>query len=190
MTQTPVRLKNRTLAAVLAFLVPGLGHAYQGRWGKAILYFVCIYGLFFGGLALGQWRILYWRWISPLAEPERFCYWYVLQAMTGLAALPALVQATLQHYGLDPILWGYAVDPPSDLLNGLYPSLGKIVELGYIYTEAAGLLNILAIFDAYEGPALRDDPEEAAVATASASDTPAPATGPAAVEPSKAEAGA
>ena len=44
-------------------------------------------------------------------------------------------------------------------LNGLYPRLGKIVEIGYIYTEAAGLLNVLAIFDAYEGPAIRDEPD-------------------------------
>ena len=184
MTPSPVPLKNRKLAAVLAFLVPGLGHAYQGRWGKAILYFVCIYGLFFGGLALGEWKILYWRWLSPLAEPERFCYWFVLQALTGLSALPALVQATLVHYGLDPILWGYAADPPAEVLNGLYPVFGKIVELGYIYTEAAGLLNILAIFDAYEGPALRDEPGDVDRGRASSS---APATDPAAAVPPKAE---
>ena len=39
------------------------------------------------------------------------------------------------------------------ILNGLHPRLGKLVEIGTIYTTVAGLLNILAIYDAYEGPA-------------------------------------
>jgi hypothetical protein len=172
MTETNVRLKNRKLAALLAFLVPGLGHAYQGRWGKAVLYFVCIMGLFLTGMALGEWKILYWRWVSPAAEPERFCYWYLCQMMTGLVALPALIQATLVHYGF-PTLGSWGADPPMEVLNGLYPRLGKIVEIGYIYTEAAGLLNILAIFDAYEGPAVRDEPAPAAVSSAAAPE-PAP----------------
>ena len=181
MTPTPVRLKNRKLAALLAFLVPGLGHAYQGRWGKAVLYSVCIFGLFFVGMTLGEWKILYWRWVSPLKDPEHFCYWYVWQALTGLAGLPPLIQSTLQSYGLDPILWGYGAEPPIDELNGLYPRLGKIVEIGYIYTEAAGLLNVLAIFDAYEGPAIRDEPDA----------PPAdPAAAPVPPEAPKGEAGA
>lgn len=180
MTPTPVPLKNRKLAALLAFLVPGLGHAYQGRWGKALLYAVCIYGLFFVGMALGEWNILYWRWVSPLRDPERFCYWYVWQMLTGLAGLPPLIQATLHEYGLGPILWGYGAEPSPEALNGLYPRLGKIVEIGYIYTEAAGLLNVLAIFDAYEGPAIRDEPAKSPAEAAA----PAPAPG----EPARAEA--
>jgi hypothetical protein len=177
-TTPTVRLKNRKLAALLAFLVPGLGHAYQGRWGKAVLYGGCIFGLFFLGMTLGEWKILYWRWVSPLKDPEHFCYWYVWQALTGLAGLPPLIQSTLEYYGYSPILWGYGAEPPMEQLNGLYPSLGKIVEMGYIYTEAAGLLNVLAIFDAYEGPALRDEPAAPAATPAS----------PDATESAKAEA--
>jgi hypothetical protein len=158
MIGTKVRLKNRRLAALLAFLVPGLGHAYQGRYGKAALYAICILGLFFIGMALGDWKILYWRWVSPVSEPERFCYWYFWQALTGIAALPSLIQSTLQLYGFPTILWGYGAEPSTDVLNGLYPRYGKIVDIGYIYTQAAGLLNILAIYDAYEGPALKDEP--------------------------------
>ena len=40
--------------------------------------------------------------------------------------------------------------------------LGKLVEIGSIYTCVAGLLNILAIYDAYEGPAFQDEPATAA----------------------------
>ena len=34
------------------------------------------------------------------------------------------------------------------------------MEIGTIYTTVAGLLNILAIYDAYEGPAYLDEDEE------------------------------
>jgi hypothetical protein len=172
MTPTTVPLKDRRLAAILAYLVPGLGHAYQGRYGKALLYFVCIYFLFFVGLTLGDGKILYWRWVNPLADAERFCFWYFAQFFAGFAALPALIQSTLAHFGLPTILWGYGAEPTAEAINGLYPRFGKLVEVGFIYTEAAGLLNILAIFDAYEGPALPDRPAEARSADASVETVP------------------
>ena len=36
MPDTPVPLKNRYLAGLLAWMVPGLGHWYQGRRAKAV----------------------------------------------------------------------------------------------------------------------------------------------------------
>jgi TM2 domain-containing membrane protein YozV len=42
------------LAALLSYLIPGLGQIYQGRTAKGILFFVCIYGLFFYGMFLGS----------------------------------------------------------------------------------------------------------------------------------------
>ena len=41
------------MAAFLAWLVPGLGHLYQGRIAKGILFFVCIMGLYGYGVYLG-----------------------------------------------------------------------------------------------------------------------------------------
>lgn len=49
-----IDLKEPGLAAFLAWLVPGLGHWYQGRTAKAILYFVCIMGLFGYGVYLSS----------------------------------------------------------------------------------------------------------------------------------------
>ena len=163
MTEPTVNLKNRHLAALLAWMVPGLGHIYQGRTAKGILYAVCILGLFLAGLAMGEWRIVYWRWTNPLANSERFCFNYLCQFWAGLVALPALIQGTLQSQGspLFPALGGYMAEPPQNVLNGLYPRLGKFVEIGTLYTSVAGLLNILAIYDAYEGPAHVDEQEPA-----------------------------
>ena len=37
-----IDLRNRPLAALLAWLVPGAGHFYQGRHAKGVLFLVCI----------------------------------------------------------------------------------------------------------------------------------------------------
>ena len=53
MPNPKVDLKNRHLALILAWMVPGLGHFYQGRTGKGVLYAVSILSLFLVGLAMG-----------------------------------------------------------------------------------------------------------------------------------------
>jgi len=169
MKEPTVSLRNPIWAAFLAWLVPGLGHFYQGRTGKGILYAVCILGLYLMGLIMGEGKIVYWRWVNPLNNPEKFCLYYLGQFFAGLPALPALIQSTLHHYGYDPILWGFMAEPTQNDLNALQTRLGKLVEIGSIYTCIAGLLNILAIYDAYEGPAYQDVPEEAAARTTSQS---------------------
>ena len=121
---------------------------------------------------MGEGKIVYWRWVNPFQNPEKFCVHYLGQFFVGLASLPALIQGTLQYYGHDPILGGILAEPPQEVLNGLHPRLGKLVEIGTIYTTVAGLLNILAIYDAYEGPAYQDEEEESTSAR-----EPSPATG-------------
>jgi hypothetical protein len=154
----PVDLKNRQLALLLAWMVPGLGHYYQGRISKGILYSVCILGLFGVGLFLGDGRIVYWRWQYPMSNPETFCFPYLFQFWTGLPAVLGIVQATLLHYSKDFILWGFMAEPTQTAINSLYPK-GKLAEIGTLYTMVAGLLNVLAMYDAYEGPAhIESDP--------------------------------
>jgi hypothetical protein len=160
MARTPLALRNPHKAAFLAWLFPGLGHFYQGRSGKGWLYAVCILSLYFLGFALGEGKIVYWRWVNPLNNPEKFCLHYVGQFFVGLPALPALIQGTLRYFDLQPILGGFMAEPAQNMINGLHPRLGKLVEIGTIYTTVAGLLNILAIYDAYEGPAYTDVEEE------------------------------
>jgi hypothetical protein len=153
MPEPPIPLKNPRVAAFLAWLIPGLGHVYQGRIGKGFLYAVCILSLYSLGFFLGEGKIVYWRWVNPLHNPEKFCLYYLGQFFVGLPALPALIQGTLQKFGHAPILWGIMAEPDPNVLNGLHPRLGKLVEIGSMYTAVAGLLNVLAIYDAYEGPA-------------------------------------
>jgi TM2 domain-containing membrane protein YozV len=166
MTEPTVHLRNPALAALLAWLIPGAGHFYQKRKGKAILYAVCILGLYAVGMIMGEGKIVYWRWVNPLNNPEKFCLYYLGQFFVGLASLPALIQSTLHYYGYDYILGGLLAEPTQEVLNRMQPRLGKLVEIGQIYTCIAGLLNILAIYDAYEGPAYQDEPEDASSRTA------------------------
>jgi TM2 domain-containing membrane protein YozV len=153
MSNPKVDLKNRYLALLLAWLVPGLGHFYQGRISKGVLYAVSILSLFVVGLAMGDWKIVYWRWVNPTVSTETFCFNYLGQFWAGLIALPALIQSTLRWDGRPSILWGFMAEPTQFEINGLYPKLGKFVEIGTLYTTVAGLLNILAMYDAFEGPA-------------------------------------
>lgn len=153
MSESTIDLRSPAKAALLAWLVPGLGHFYQGRAAKGVLYAVCILGLYFMGLWMGEGKVVYWRWVSPLSNPEKFCIHYLGQFFVGLPALPALIQSTLQHYGWDPVLGGLMAEPSQIVLNGMQSRLSKIVEIGTLYTTVAGLLNIFAIYDAYDGPA-------------------------------------
>ena|GEM_PF-1234680 len=174
MSNTPVPLRNRHLAALLAWMIPGLGHIYQKRTSKGILYAVCILTLYFLGFAFGQGKNVYWRWVNPLHSPDKFCLHYLGQFFVGLPALPALIQATLVHYGFPTLLGGFMAEPSQNVINGLNSS-GRLVDVGTIYTTVAGLLNVLAIYDALEGPAYADleaeELEENAAETAGSSET-------------------
>jgi len=279
---SPVNLRNPFLAGLLAFLIPGLGHWYQGRRFKAVIYAVCILGCFFGGLSIGHGQVVYFHWQNP----ENRTYAYLCQFWTGLPALPALWQAkyrdravfeenrldrdlstalratlrgvegelsgrvqipaghpgigrgfsapfegtlstatgpvpvTGQFSGLkldpqvgagsrrrvvgyfDGTATGSAAGPlvgpvegsiprpfwdwygapladddgsPDSQLNQAHRQLGSRFELGVVYTMIAGLLNVLAIFDAVYGPAYGD--EEFALPETPPGPTPAPVPG-------------
>ncbi|HEY2839074.1 MAG TPA: DUF6677 family protein [Pirellulales bacterium] len=156
--ETP--LKDPVLAATLAWLIPGLGHWYQGRRSKALLFFVCILGTFVFGLYLGEGRVVY---ASMRPGDNRFPYF--CQVAVGLPALPALVQAYRVNHRDAPInfgLWKDFMVPPAltrpgqdnpSELDKLHKRLNRFFELGTVYTMVAGLLNVLAIYDAFAGPA-------------------------------------
>src|SRR3954447_12239663 len=134
MARTPLPLRNPYKAAFLAWLIPGLGHFYQGRIGKAWLYAISTLSLYYIGFTMAEGKIVYWRWVNPLNNPERFCLHYVGQFFVGLTALPALIQGTLRYYDHGPILGGLMAEPTQNVINGLLARLGKLVEIGTIYT--------------------------------------------------------
>jgi len=167
-----IDLKDPALAAFLAWLLPGLGHLYQGRKAKAALFFVCIlgtfaYGLYLGGSQeLGWGRTVFFRW-----KPEKRLA-YLCQVGIGLPAMPALIQANRMNADKQ-VLWGGFMAPPrresvdddgpnanQPTENELHRVLHRYFELGTVYTMIAGLLNILAIYDAWAGPVFPEAKDE------------------------------
>ena len=162
-----VDLRNRALAAFLAWLVPGLGHMYQGRYTKGSMFFVCILSAWILGFAVGGSHVVYASWQQGDKR-----WHYLLQAGAGAVAMPALVQGNKMRKYTDPRrpggetlksykpLWGGFMAPPNrpvlesepDEVAAWYAQRGAGYEMGTWYTVIAGLLNILVIYDAYGGP--------------------------------------
>ena len=83
-----IDLKQPEFAAFLAWMVPGLGHLYQGRTKKGAVYMSVILTLFVVGLWLGDGRVVYASW-----RPNDTRWWFVCQAGIGAVAGAAVVQS-------------------------------------------------------------------------------------------------
>jgi hypothetical protein len=159
-----IELRNPGVAALLAWLIPGAGHLYQGRTAKGLLFFVCIMGTFsFGLWGIGGGKVVYAS--SPGDQPWRWQYY--CQLGVGLPAMPALLQKG-RNGKPHPILKDFMAQPkkspqpltddsgnPSQQPNELAMwtvQKHPFYEIGTVYTVIAGLLNILVICDAYGGP--------------------------------------
>ena len=92
-----VNLKDQYWSAFLAWLVPGAGHIYQGRYAKGLLFMVCILSTFIFGLGLGRGRCVY-----ATNSEGKLNYYYIGQVGAGAVALPAVVQSIKTSGGGDP----------------------------------------------------------------------------------------
>jgi hypothetical protein len=176
--------ENGPLAAFLSYLVPGLGQIYQGRVGKGVLFFVCVYTLFFYGMYLGSWRNVYLPDTADTSNPWNLPTLpanlynrphFVGQFWVGVAAWPAVYQYRNFRPGdEDPPLKGFQRQPPERVLDELQRNGDKTWDLAWVYTVIAGVLNVMVIYDAFAGPAFvvrparkEELPKHAAAATPS-----------------------
>lgn len=156
-------------AGFLSYLVPGLGQVYQGRTGKGLLFLVCLYGMFFYGMALGSWKNVYlpdtsrdknlnpWNLPAPLANVYNRLH-FAGQFWIGVAAWPAVYQywTANREQKEGALLGSLERTPNEEELNKLQREGDKSWDLGWVYTVIAGVLNILVIYDAFAGPALAE----------------------------------
>ena len=91
-----IQLKNPLIAGILAYLLPGAGHIYQGRFFKGVLYLLCIFGTFLSGMALAEGKVVYLR-----NQQGQKTWGYFSQVLVGLPALPAWFQSK-RYASLDP----------------------------------------------------------------------------------------
>ena len=160
-----INLKDPVLAGFWAWLWPGAGHIYQGRYAKAAVFMICILGTYFFGLALGGGHLVYFSWTETDKRLP-----YICQVGVGLPALPALVQMYRVIIQDEKPLLGGFMAPPHPVRPGDWDTkaewcarYGFRWDMGELYTMVAGLLNVLAIFDAAAGPVLppaEDEPED------------------------------
>jgi hypothetical protein len=151
------------LAAILSYLIPGLGQMYQGRYGKGILFMVSLLGMFLLGQAMGNWQNVYIQTVEQGPNNQRgggiaalVNRWhYGGQFWIGIAAWPAL----WQHFNMPtpskeehPFWHSFQKMPDEADVNQFIVNSDKTPDLGWVYTVVAGMLNILVIYDAYAGP--------------------------------------
>jgi TM2 domain-containing membrane protein YozV len=187
---TPPR-ESSPLAALLSYLIPGLGQVYQGRIGKGVLFFACIYTLFFYGMFLGAGTVrakdvdgvertftvasnVYLpstansansRTNFPVLVDLYNHPQFIGQFWVGAAAWPAVWQYVRTDWRTnpddlekelqrgDPVLGQFMRTPTNKSINAVHTAGDKRIELGWVFTVIAGVLNIMVIYDAYAGPA-------------------------------------
>lgn len=159
-----IELRQPWIAGLLAWALPGLGHIYQGRTGKGILFFVCVLGTFFYGLYLGGGKVVY----AATNWEQQFRWQYLCQLGVGLPSTPMLIQRQRADSGKQPLWNGFMAQPsravgpakddsermaqqPNELAQWIIEE-HPFFELGTVYTVVAGLLNVLVICDAVGGP--------------------------------------
>jgi len=109
------------LAGILAWVVPGLGHLYLGRRGRAALFFAVV------GCAIVLGCILHGNLYHPIAG----------QPLTTVATLGAM------GMGLPYFLLRYGAH-----YGGVITSIGY--EYGTAFLLTAGLMNLLLVLDAWD----------------------------------------
>jgi len=107
------------LVLILAWAIPGAGHAYLGQRTKAVVFFILITGTLVAGWALGG-----------LVNVQPGSLWYVAQIGAGG---PTLILTPISRFIAEN--GGQGHEPVRDI--------------GNLYTAVAGLLNILVMMDAY-----------------------------------------
>ena len=128
-----VDLGRFRIATILAWLIPGGGHLYQGRTLKAGIYLVGILSLFVTGMALGDWQPVY---ASTASEGQlqdgthqSLSWSFAPQACMGVSIAPAIFQyfryedsdgplfttPNRLESDFDGVLTGYSMQPNENL---------------------------------------------------------------------------
>ena len=175
-----IDLRDPLVAGVLAWLWPGAGHFYQRRYRKGTLFMVCILGAFFFGLILGDGKVVYASWKAPDYRWEYIFQLGVglpampaivqahqvrqgkepffvtgyrngnLNSLEMIEGKPLPGQRVIAEAPMAPPQFGDALN--QDVLAKWHQELGINFKMGELYTLIAGLLNVLAIYDASHGP--------------------------------------
>lgn len=131
---------------VLAWLVPGAGHVYVGRFARGAIIFLLVGATFWTGVAFGGVRT-----VDPLAER----WWFYAQMMTGVHGLVGWQRQRPYPSYVPPSFARESAkvrDDQDKYDNAASPDCIALVSpvdtVARAYSGVAGLLNLLCIFDA------------------------------------------
>ncbi|MBN1764605.1 MAG: hypothetical protein JW860_05055 [Sedimentisphaerales bacterium] len=116
------QMRSPYLAAILAWVIPGAGHLYQGRRQRGMIIFVSILILFLLGVLLGGIEIVDLKNVKAGAGEVILIF---AQIFCGL-----------------PTLIGFLIQNPNVSMG-----VGRGADLGLVYAGVAGLLNLMCIID-------------------------------------------
>jgi len=116
---------NTALAAVFAWILPGLGHWWLGHRARALIFFIVITVTFWAGVAVGG--------VRTTVAPKDNGAWIAAQLCVGPQALAALY---MNYKAVER--------PDQEQLKAPWPAS----NIAVVYAGVAGLLNLLIIIDA------------------------------------------
>lgn len=134
--------------AVLAFLIPGLGHAARGERWRGIAIFAGVMWLFVWGLLVGG---------IDVVDHRDNRWWFLGQAGVGAPALAVDLVHQRVFKRLDPVSGKLAKITPAEARarsrdpNARPPlaeALAHPEEIGSLFGAIAGMLNLLCVVDA------------------------------------------
>jgi len=174
-----IDLRTPWLAGALAWLIPGAGHLYQRRYFKGAIIGVSIWSVLLFGLFSGSYREELSDGGTRLHFARNvYCSWrdgdkrlyFIPQACVGAIAVPAWLQSRRPVDATDSVLTTAFAPPRVSSESSTRPNqptfdeiVGRLhswLDVSTIYTVVAGLLNVLAIFDAIGGAAPQPIDEE------------------------------
>lgn len=139
---------NLMVAALLAWLVPGLGHLYLGRKFKGIMFTVLINGLFLSGWVMSQGEAM------SLHKEDGHRYAFIAEVGAGGPTLLSLAYTHAQEIGAgfdeDKSL-AFAAEREERSRTPEYYTRLPWYETGLLYCMVAGLLNFLVVYEASTG---------------------------------------
>lgn len=118
------------LMGIAAWLVPGLGHLLQGRWGRALLLGGAVWTCFIAGFLMGG-HLYIFRGFD--------------QGLSSLLQLPPMIGnlgTGLLYIACWFLGYGFTYGPEQAAL--------PTYEYGWTFLIIAGLLNYLAMLDAFD----------------------------------------
>lgn len=120
----PGRLHLTVFAALLAWILPGLGHWWIGERARGVVLFLVIVITFWGGVAISG--------IRSAVQPSENGAWIAAQLCAGPQAFAALHLSNQMKTRSD---------------EQLYKAMWPAATIGVVYAGVAGLLNLLVIVD-------------------------------------------